>query len=91
MDKIGFSHCTSTAKEELLFKPAPFVTTQVYVLASTLFIFSNTSLFVLDMIFPDELVHVYVAIGLAAALQAIERYLPSITDILLADVVLNVG
>ena len=43
------------------------------------------------MIFPDEVVHLYVAIGLLVALQATEKYLPSITDTLVGDVVLNVG
>ena len=63
----------------------------MYVVASVLFIFSNTKSDVLDMILPDEVVHLYVAIGLLVALQATEKYLPSITDTLVGDVVLNVG
>ena len=40
---------------------------------------------------PDELVHLYSAFGLLVALHTIEIYLPSITDILFCDDVLNVG
>ena len=40
---------------------------------------------------PDDVVHLYSALGLLVALQTTERYLPSTTDILFCDDVLNVG
>ena len=54
-------------------------------------ILGNISVRVLETTSPDDVVHLYSALGLLVVLHTTERYLPSTTDMLFCDDVLNVG